>query len=277
MKPYDWMIAYTPQTDWIAGGGAVVWLSFVTGLFGSGAYLASLYFNSFAGMVVSWCIIALLKGALHVGHAKKPLRLWRMVLRVRTSWIARGTVFTAFAALFGAVQIVLSYAAPGSSAEIAFKVLTALAVIAVMIYEGFTINYIAGIPFWNSSLLPPTLIAWGLLAGLALLSVVVLGTVAAALTASRIVLIVALVLTAFYLWNALYAGDASRTSMKQVVGSVLFWVGAIAVGIGVPFLLLFSGIEFGISSALAFLACEIIGALSFTYCVFRAGVYRPLI
>ena len=90
MKPYDWMVTYTPQTDWIKGGGAIVWLSFFAGLFGSGAYLASLYFDSFTGTVVSWLIIAVLKGGLHVGHAKKPLRLWRMVLKVRTSWISEG-------------------------------------------------------------------------------------------------------------------------------------------------------------------------------------------
>ncbi|MGA2108163.1 MAG: hypothetical protein ABSH25_11030 [Syntrophorhabdales bacterium] len=126
MKPYDWMVTYTPQTDWIKGGGAIVWLSFFTGLFGSGAYLASLYFDSLTGMIVSWLIVAVLKGGLHVGHAKRPLRLWRMVLKVRTSWIARGTVFTALFALFGAVQIILSHEAAATPGEIVFKVLTAI-------------------------------------------------------------------------------------------------------------------------------------------------------
>ena len=80
---------------------------------------------------------------------------------------------------------------PGT-VETIFRVLTALAAFAVMIYEGFTINYIAGIPFWNSSLLPATLISWAVSRGLALVSVIVSADrEATALTdASRIVLIV---------------------------------------------------------------------------------------
>jgi formate-dependent nitrite reductase membrane component NrfD len=279
MKPHDWMVTYTPQTDWIKGGGLIVWLSFFTGLFGSGAYLASLYFNNLTGMVVSWFVIAIVKSGLHVGHARRPLKLWRMVLKVRTSWIARGTVFTALTAVFGAVQIVLSYEVAGAPIEVVFRVLTGLAAFAVMIYEGFTINYISGIPFWNSSLLPVTLVSWGILNGLALLSAIIpSGTATAEVTTSgRTVLIITAALTIFYLWNALYAGAASKESMKQILGSLLFWIGAVLIGIIVPLVILFSGSELGAPSALVFFICEIIGGLAFTHCVFKAGVYRPLI
>jgi formate-dependent nitrite reductase membrane component NrfD len=279
MKSYEWMVTYTPQTDWIKGGGVVVWLSFFTGIFGSGAYLASLYFNNLTGMVLSWLIIVVIKGGLHVAHTKRPLRLWRMVLKVRTSWIARGTVFTACTALFGAVQIILTYHVPGTTAEFMFKVLAGIAVFTVMIYAGFTINYISGIPFWNSSLLPVTLMSWGVLGGLALLSVIAPDeAVTDAVTAvSRIVLIVTIVLTAIYLWNALYAGDASKESMKEMVRGVLFWIGVVLIGFIIPLIIMFSGSAVGASSAVAFLVCEIIGSLAFTYSVFKVGVYRPLI
>ena len=278
MKPYNWMVTYTPQTDWIKGGGTIVWLSFFTGLFGSGACLASLYFDSLTGMIVSWLIVAVLKGGLHVGHAKRPLRLWRMVLKVRTSWIARGTVFTALFALFGAIQIILSYEAAGTSTEITFKVLTAIFALAVMVYEGFTINYVSGIPFWNSSLLPATLISWGLSGGLALVSVVVSdgGDMTGLTTASRIALIVTAALTVLYLWNALYAGSASKESMKEMVGGALFWVAVVLIGMVVPLVMLLGG-ALAPSSAIAFLVCEIVGGLSFTHGVLKSGVYRPLI
>ncbi len=277
MKPYEWMVTYTPQTDWIEGGGAIVWLSFFAGLFGSGAYLASLYFDSFAGTIVSWFIIAVFKGGLHVVHTKKPLRLWRMVLKVRSSWISRGMVFTALTALFGVIQIILSYEAVGTL-ETVFRVLTALAVFGVMIYEGFTINYISGIPFWNSSLLPATLIAWAISCGLSLVSVLVsAGGGATALTgASRIAVIVTAILTVLYLWSTLYADAAAKESMKEMIGSHLFWVAVVLIGIVVPLVILFEGM-LSPSSALAFLVCEIIGTLAFTYGVFKAGVYRPLI
>ncbi len=278
MKPYDWMVTYTPQTDWIKGSGSIVWLSFFAGLFGSGAYLASLYYDSLTGTIVSWLIIAVLKGGLHVGHAKRPFRLWRMVLKVRTSWISRGMVFTALTALFGAVQIILSYEAAGT-VETIFRVLTAAAALAVMIYEGFTINYIAGIPFWNSSLLPATLISWAVSGGLSLVSVIVsVDKDATLLTgASRISMIVTAILTILYLWNALYAGAASKESMKEMIGSALFWVAAVLIGIVVPLVILFGGGALVSPSALAFLVCEVIGTLAFTYGVFRAGLYRPLI
>ena len=268
MKPYEWMVTYTPQTDWIKGGGLIVWLSFIAGIFGSGAYLASLYFNNLTGMIISWLIVVVLKGALHTGHAKHPLRLWRMFLKFRTSWIARGTVFTGLIAIFGAIQIILTLQSPGTTPELVFKVLTALAALAVMIYEGFTLNYISGIPFWNSSLLPATFISWGLFTGLALLSLITPQT----LTASRALLIITIVLTLLYLWNALYAGATSKESAREIVTGVLFWIGTVLIGFIVPLVLLF-----GSFSPVPFLICALIGALSFTYSVFRAGVYRPLV
>jgi formate-dependent nitrite reductase membrane component NrfD len=273
------MVTYTAQTDWIKGHGVVVWLSFFVGIVGSGAYLVSLYFNSFAGTVLSWLLIAVLKGGLHVSHSKRPAKLWRIMLKVRTSWIARGTVVTALTALFGAVQIVLSRVIPGAPAEIAFKVLTGLAALAVMIYEGFTINYIKGIPFWNSSLLPPTLISWGMLTGVALMPVV--GSPASdgplVVTAGRIILVITAILTALYLWNAVYADAASKESMRRTVNGAVFWVGTVFFGIIAPLVILFSGTGLDMLSAVAFLVSEIVGSLAFTYCVLRAGTYRPLI
>jgi formate-dependent nitrite reductase membrane component NrfD len=282
MKPYEWMVTYTPQTDWIKGGGIVVWLSFFTGIFGSGAYLASLYFNDLTGMIVSWFIIAVLKSGLHVGHAKKPFRLWRMVLKVRTSWIARGTVFTGLLALFGAIQIVLSYRMPGTTIEIVFRALTAAGAVAVMVYEGFTINYISGIPFWNSSLLPATLMSWGILSGLAFIVAIVppdAGMDSAA-AANRVSLIITLVLMILYLWNAVYAGATARESIREMTRGAtgaLFWIGAILIGTIVPLTILFSTIALSRSLTVTLLACDVIGGMAFTYSVFKVGVYRPLV
>ena len=282
MKPYEWMVTYTPQTDWIKGGGVIVWLSFFTGIFGSGAYLASLYFNNLTGMVISWLIITVLKGGLHVGHAKKPFRLWRMVLKVRTSWIARGTVFTALLALVGAVQIILSYRMPGTTWETLFKVLAGIAAFAILIYEGFTINYITGIPFWNSALLPVTLICWGVLNGLALIAAVGAGEgyIAAVAMGSRIALVVTIILIVLYLWNAIYAGATARESVREITQGGLgfiFWVGVFLIGILIPLFISFGGSLQVSSQAILLLVCEIIGTLAFTYGVFKAGGYGSLV
>jgi len=50
MKPYEWMVTYTPQTEWIEGRGLLLWLAFYTGGLGGGLYLVSSYYDSFPGM-----------------------------------------------------------------------------------------------------------------------------------------------------------------------------------------------------------------------------------
>jgi sulfite dehydrogenase (quinone) subunit SoeC len=273
MKPYEWMVTYTPQTDWIRGSGAIVWLSFFTGIFGAGTYLVSLYFNTIPGMIVAWVIVAIIKGGLHVSHAKRPLRLWRMVIKVRTSWIARGTVFTLLLTVFGAVQIFLSSTMAGTPLELAFKILTAASAVAVMIYEGFTINCVSGIPFWNSSLLPATLLSWGLLCGCALVATIMPEKAA---SASRVLLIITVVLSILYLWNALYADAASKESTRTIIRGSLFWIGVVLCGMVVPLAVVFGNAPSTVSAAV-FLVGAIIGVLSFSYDVFRAGLYRPLV
>jgi len=283
MKPYEWMVKHTPQTEWIKGSGIVVWLSFFAGIFGSGSYLASLYFNSITGSVISWLIIVALKGGLHVGHARNPLRLWRIVLGVRTSWIARGMVFTGLLAFFGAFQIILFRLMPGTAPETTFKVLTGIAAFAVLLYEGFTLNYISGIPFWNSALLPATLMSWGILSGLALVGVMEpsgKGITTALETANRIVLVITALLTVLYFWNAVYAGATSRESVREITRgrlALLFWTGAVTIGMAVPFFILFSAIAPGPEVRGVFLLSGIVGCLSFTYAILGAGLYRPLI
>jgi len=282
MKPYEWMVRYTPQTDWVQGGGLLIWLSFFAGILGSGSYLVSLYFDSAAGALVSWLVIVVLKGGLHIADARKPLGLWRMILRVRTSWIARGMVFTICLVLFGAIQLVLSYESPGSSFETLFKALTGIAAASVLLYEGFTINCLVGIPFWSSALLPAILVSWGIFQGLALVGFA--GFQAddrKALGAGNTVfLAVTVVLTVLYFWNAAYAGATSKESVKEIVTGrlgLLFWIGTVAIGFAAPGAMLLGGYDADPVARATLFVLEALGCLSFTYAVFRAGLYSPLI
>jgi len=282
MKPYEWMVRYTAQTEWVRGGGLCIWLSFFAGILGSGSYLVSLYFNSATGALVSWLVIVALKGGLHIADARKPLGLWRMVFGVRTSWIARGMGFTICLALFGAIQLFLSYESPGSSFETLFKALTGIAAAAVLLYEGFTINSIVGIPFWNSGLLPATLMSWGIFQGLALVGFVgsqvdgekTLGA------GNAVFLAVTVVLTCLYFWNAAYAGATSKESVKEIlIGrlGLLFWIGTVAIGFAAPGFILLSGYDTDPVARATLFVLEALGCLSFTYGVFRAGLYSPLV
>jgi formate-dependent nitrite reductase membrane component NrfD len=288
MKPYEWMVKYTPQTGWIERKGILIWLSLYTGILGGGFYLASLYFNNLWGMFISWLIILVLKGGLHVAHAERPVKLWRMILRPQSSWVSRGLILTISLIVFGAIQLAFSYWLPGTAGEIVFKVLTGIAAFGVMIYAGFTMNYVSGISFWNSALLPALFMLWGILSGLALVMVIGLGVggvdVKLAAIGSLVLLIAATILIALYLWTATYAGPSARQSVRELTRgyrALVSGIGVVLFGIIIPLAISLSS-YFGnnvppLSLAILILVCEIIGGLAFTYSVLKVGVYRPLV
>jgi formate-dependent nitrite reductase membrane component NrfD len=162
--------------------------------------------------------------------------------------------------------------------EEVFKVLPAITVVAVMIYEGFAINYISGIPFWNSSLLLVTFMSWAITSGFSLVSFIasVNDEIARLTSTSWVHLSVTTALTIFYFCNVLYADAKSNQSMKEIVGSPLFWV-AIIVGIVFPLVIFFNGVSLSAVLVLTLLFCEIISTLVLAYGVFKTGFYRPLL
>jgi formate-dependent nitrite reductase membrane component NrfD len=265
-----------------------VWLSFYAGIVGSGSYLVSLYFNNLNGMFVGWLIILILKSGFHIAHAERPLKLWRMVLNPRTSWISRGLILTACFIVFGAVQLFLSYRLPGAAGETAFKALTGIMAFALIIYSGFTVSSVNSIPFWNSALLPVLFLSWSILSGLALVTTMALGSsgvdIKVAEAGIRISIIVTLILMAFYLWNATYAGPTARHSVRGLtkgLPALLSLVGVGLCGIIIPLALSLLNYLTGKTPAhwlsILVLICEVVGGLSFTYCVLKLGFYSPLI
>lgn len=288
MKPYEWMVKYTPQTAWVERKGILIWLAFYTGILGGGCYLASLYFNNLWGMFASWLIILVLKGGFHVAHAERPLTVWRMILRPRTSWISRGLILTLLLIVFGAIQLPLTYWVPGTAVEVLFKVLAGIAAFGIITYTGFTMNYVSGIPLWNSALLPALFMLWGILSGLALVMALGVGDtgadIGAVVAGSIVVLIAVIVLTAFYLWSATYAGPNARQSVKELTqGSpaMILWIGVILVGMVIPLIIslwsFFSDTTPALSLGVLVTVCEIVGGLAFTYTVLKVGVYSPII
>jgi formate-dependent nitrite reductase membrane component NrfD len=286
MKPYEWMVGYTSQKVWIERKGLIIWLSIYFGIFGGGAYLVSLYFDNLAGMFISWLIVLVIKSGLHVAHAEKPLKLWRMVLRPQTSWISRGLILTILFIVFSAVQLAFSYWAPGTAGELIFKVLGGIAAFGVMVYAGFVLSYVSGIPFWNVAILPALFILWGILSGLSLVSIAGLdaGGVKTAMVAGMILLVAALVAIVLYLWTETYVGPTARESVRELTRgslSILWGIGVILIGIIIPlvvsFMSYFNVCQFNPSLTILIFSCEIIGGLAFTYGVLKVGVYSPLI
>jgi len=287
MKSYEWMVGYTPQTEWIERRGILIWLAEVSNGIGGGLYLVSLYFNSLLGMLLSWLIIILLKGGFHFAYLGKPMRFWRMALKPRTSWLARGFIFLTLFILLGAIQLILSYWLPGTALEFAFKVIAGLIIFLVVINTGFVMNYINAIPFWNSAILPILFLSSGVLDGLGLILTIGLfkGNIdmMAAEAGTRVLLMINALFITIYLWGATYMGPTGKRSVIEIIkGGIapILWVGVILCGIIIPFAISISSyfiVEASVPLLIMAVACEMAGAVSLKYLILKAALYSPLI
>ena len=188
---------------------------------------------------------------------------------------------------FGAIQLAVSYWLPGITAEVVFKVLAGIMAFLIVIYAGFVFNYVSGIEFWNSALLPVLFIATAILDGFGLMLAIALTggniNIMAIEDGSRVLLIICALLLIIYLWSAVYTGTGGKYSVMELTrGNIapIFWIGTVACGIiipiGISLFSYFTGLVFA-SLLIAAIACETIGAFALKYCILKAGIYKPLI
>lgn len=302
MVTHEWMVKPMAQTEWIQGRGLMVWLAEVFSALGSGLFLVSLFLHSWWGALFGWLLILLFKFPLHLFYLGKPARFWRAFPPFskawRTSWFARGVVFTALFVGFGAIQLVTSYllhydVISGSAASTinvvnwVMMILSGIFIVLTGVYAGFAMSYCKSVPFWNTGLLPMVFLIMGVADGLALVTGVgrVTGGINAASveSATRVVLIVNSLLILTYLINARYQSATAELSVKElIVGrlAVVFWGGIVVLGITVPFVIsivsLFAG-EASLPILVVAIICHTIGAFSLKYGVLKVGIYRPLL
>ena len=285
LRPYEFMVKYTPQRDWIEGHGILIAFALFFGGISGGLYLASLYFDSMWGMFIAW-LLAGLTGATDMAHLSKPMRFWRMLLRVRTSWISRGFILIWTFLGLGAIQLALSYWAPGTAAETVFRVLAGIASFGVAVYSGFVIGFVVGIKLWNSAIVPILFVIAGLTGGLAILLLVSLGNASQGMPVARLMLaalVVYAVFVAIYLWVTTYESSGARDSVVRILrGDVapVFWLVVVLVGILVPLAILVPLSLAHRALTPGFIvasACTIIGGVALRYTILKAGVYNPLV
>lgn len=300
MITHEWMVKYTPQTEWIERRGILVWIAEVFTALGAGLYLVSLYFDSLLGMFIAWLIIVVLKIPLHMAYFGKPLRFWRTIppftTAWKTSWFSRGitftVLFTGFCFIPLAIQFALSsqWLPPGMGWEVAlvaFKVLAGIIAFLVGIYSGFIMNYCRSIPFWNSALLPLVFIFCSIADGFALIMAIALAggqvDIMAAEAGSRVLLIISALIMATYLWSATYTSSTAKQSVIELIrGSIalIFWIGIVALGIIIPLVIsassYFAG-EASIPLLIAAIVCHTIGAFALKYCLLKAGIHNPVL
>ena len=102
---HEWMVKPMQQTEWIEGQGMLIWLAEVFSSLGTGLYLVSIFASNWWGALIGWLIIMGLKLPLHIVYLGKPTRFWRTMPPFsnawKTSWIARGVLFTSIYSVFG--------------------------------------------------------------------------------------------------------------------------------------------------------------------------------
>jgi formate-dependent nitrite reductase membrane component NrfD len=285
-QEFAWMLRPTAHETWVSGKGIIVWFSFAFGLIGAGSYLVSLFFGSLAGLIASWAIVTALKNLAHLLHAKRPIRMWRMVLRPGTSWLARGTIVTALFSGFGFIQLLLTGFVPGTAVETVFKVIAGLLAVGIIVYEGCALGSTRSVPFWNNGIVPVVFMLWAVTTGFGFVLAVNRGgghSLAVAQAGAGLSAAV-LVCMALYLWGARQAGGAAAASAAEVLAGSLaltFWVLVALVGAVAPgAVLLYSIVNDSVVSlgaAIVIFICQVVGSATFVYCVLRAGKYRPVV
>ncbi len=286
VKPYDFMVKYQQQKDWVDGRGNFIAFAFFLGGISGGLFLASAYFDSLWGMFGAW-ILALGMGLSYMIHLSKPTRFWRMFMKPRTSWIARGFIFIMLFIGFTTLTLIVSYWLPDASGLItALKVIAGIFAFAQSIYTGFAVSYVSAIKVWNSAIVPLLFVTCGATGGLAILLAITMvggGDVTALENTIRVALIIFAIIVGVYLWNTTYSSVAARDAIKRLVGgslAPLFWVGVFFFGIIIPVAISVTTIFTGeaVSGLLiTAVVSEIIGGLALRFAILKAGVYAPLL
>ena len=300
MITHEWMVKPMHQREWIERRGIMIWIAETFTSLGAGLFLVSLFINSWWGLLVGWLIIMFLKLPVHIAYFGKPWRFYRTMPPFsnawKTSWFARGILFSVFFGMFGFVQLVfgqpdLAYLIGYSVADpiyYVFGVLAGLSAVGVGIYGGFIMNYVKGIPFWNQGLLPVVFILAGVADGFGLVMGVGLAggdaSVAWAETGSSYLLIINVLLIVVYLISARYTSEIAKISVQELLtgkSSFMFWVGLIVLGMVVPasisLVSLLGGGEAPAVLLIIAIVSHTLGAFALKYCLLKAGIYRPLL
>jgi len=282
------MVQFTPQREWIERRGILFWLAFFFIELGAGMFIVSSIFGSLPGMLIGWLICAVLGGGLHLLYLGHPLRFWRIIFSSgwKTSWISRGLYFVGIFLVLGLIHMIL---AQWASSAVGLLIATDIFAFLAVVYGGLAMNYVNGIQLWNSALLPIMFVVAGIWGGIGLTIAAVSATGAAvAVTGleewTRLFLIGFVIILIIYLLSIRYRGLAGKSSVREIVAgrwAPLFWVMVVALGMVLPLVVTLLSWTGGsaVPAALLYLVIlfELLGDLSFRYCILKNGYYSPLI
>ncbi|NIR15415.1 MAG: DMSO reductase [Desulfobacterales bacterium] len=287
---YEWMVKHTPQEEWIEGKGLLLWLAFFFSEIGAGIYLVSIFLNFRPGWLMGWLVSLVLGGFIHLGFLGKPLRSWRMLLRPASSEISRGMWVVLLFAIIGFLQAlpVVVSGVPWSGDSSALKVIMGILCILLITHGFSTMSVVRALPMWNSSMMLPLSLVSGIWVGSQTTELMLLiggHDITVAEVWARWSLLSYMGALLVFLWGSLHSSETTRMSIKSILtgsSSATFFVGVVAIGILIPFvitLFVWGNEPASLSGGLLFLrfACVLIGDLAMRYAIMKGALYSPLI
>lgn len=254
---------------------------------GSALIMSSALINYAQGIIAGLVLVAIgiMFLLLHLGNR---LKCWRVIARLKDSWISRGAFFAGGLIFFG----VLSLFPLGDKLVYAVRIGTMLFAFLTIIYSGFFLSSMTPIPFWNTPLTPVLFLLHSVVTGLSILMFILVLSEGGPSVHSIIGWVVlmdsmALIFTATHVMVMATSTSAARESVKLLLGNgsrLPFLGGAVVLGLIVP-LIISSYLYFstGVSapdliiSIAVTLALRAIGDYAFRSSFLNAGVYEMMI
>jgi DMSO reductase anchor subunit len=282
LKPYEWMLRPTAQTEWIADKGIFLWLAFFFSEIGAGLYFVSLFYEYRAGIVLGWLITLILGGLIHVLYLGNPLRAWRMLMKPATSELSRGIWIIGVFAALGFLQIVTA-----GGFNMVFNVIMGILCLLIISHGFATMNVIRALPAWSSNIVLPFSIISGVWVGQQILQFMFAVSGSALLASGMEVWAESFFFAYFlclvlYVWGTWHANEIGQASIKMMVDGDLKKITLIGVGgLAVILPLIFTLIMWGgqTNGVLIFFRLVAIcaGDLAVRYIIMKSAVHKPLL
>ncbi|MCP3943670.1 MAG: DMSO reductase [Desulfobacteraceae bacterium] len=281
LKPYEWMVRPTAQTQWIDDKGLFLWLAFFSSEIGAGLYFMSLFHEYRPGIILGWLITLILGGTIHVLYLGNPFRAWRMIMKPNTSELSRGVWIIGIFALLGFFQMTSQ-----GGFNIVFNFIMGILCLLIISHGFVTMNVIRALPAWSSTMVLPLSLISGIWVGSQLLQMMFVmggsGVLASGMEVwAKVFFLIYLICVLLYVWGTYHADKIAKESIViQLKGklSQIFYIGVGGVGLVIPALLILIMWEGNINGFLLFLRliAVLVGDLALRYTIMKSAVYKPL-
>lgn len=283
----EFVVGFSLQTEW----AALIGMAFFLGKVGAGLYLVSLFLGFPVAALIGLAIGVIGKGIFHLIYLGQPLRFWRIIMKPRSSWIARGLWAMGVWAVTGFLYLCVSVGwLGGDPASGGWQVIMVLSVISgfiVAIYDGYVINASPSIPLWNTPLMPVLCLFYSLLGGVTLTSLFgwmmradwlplhtleVMEISLIALNAAMLVI---------YFSSMFNSTAAARQAVQLLLSgkfSAAFYILVVVIGILLSLLLaIYAWLTGQLGVVMVITVADLVGHFFIFYLILRSGTYAPVV